>query len=217
MLSFINTYPSSNHQWLFLIPVLLITLAWSLNHSLWRVLFSFIKETSNPDNITSKAKTTNFTSLFLFLNYIFCGVLFFNSYFGDDSLMSFIIISSVLLIIPLFHWLFSLFFSFLTEQRAYFFIYNRHLYYQTCIVGILFFFSSLSFTYFPMYSYQTIIVTLSLLFLLSFLRLTLSSIKAIQTRFSPIYIILYLCTLEILPFIVFYYMYSNDLEALMFT
>jgi hypothetical protein len=209
-----SAFPSSNHQWLYLIPVVLISLAWIFNQSIWREIFGFLSTTSNPSNINSKAKITNFASIFLIANYIVSANLLFHAFNKGTSLNVYLLFTGIIIIVPLVIWLLSKFVMFLTNQRVIFKLHNVHLYYQICFTGMLFFITAVARDFYPEYSLIILIIAVITGVLLNFLRLITSAIRGVQLQFSLFYIILYLCTLEILPFIAFYSALNQQIQGL---
>ena len=185
-----NAFPSSNHQWLYLIPLVLISLAWIFNQSIWREIFGFLSNTSNPANISPKAKITNFASIFLIANFILSGNLFFHSFNKDASLSNYFVFTGLILGVPLFIWLFSKIIMFLTNQRIIFKLHNVHLYYQICFTGFLFYLSAISIDFYPEHSSIILITTLVIGVLLNIIRLIFSLMRGFQLHFSLFNIIL---------------------------
>jgi hypothetical protein len=209
-----NAFPSSNHQWLYLIPVVLISLAWVFNQSIWREIFGFLSSTSNPSNINAKAKITNFASVFLIANYLISANLFFHAFNNGATLNVYFLFTGLIVFIPLIIWFFSTLIMFLTNQRIIFKLHNVHLYYQICYTGMLFFIAAVVRDFYPEYSLIILTIALITAVLLNLFRLIVSAIRGLQLQFSLFYIILYLCTLEILPFIAFYSALNQQIQGL---
>jgi hypothetical protein len=146
-----SAFPSSNHQWLYLIPVILISLARIFNQSIWKEIFGFLSNTSNPSNINAKAKITNFASIFLITNYLISANLFFHAFNNGMTFYGYLYFTAFIILVPLVIWLFSKFVMFLTNQRVIFKLHNVHLYYQICFTGMLFFITAVARNFYPEY------------------------------------------------------------------
>ena len=90
--------------------------------------------------------------------------------------------------------------------------YNHFIFYQ---IGGLIMTPFLLFTHFIPAEFQAITTTICLILvmLLLFIREIQSLQRALKARVSVLYIILYLCTLEILPLVLFYYGFVSKLEG----
>lgn len=198
----IHTFPSSPFQWIFLIPITLISLSWIIDGSLWSTILNYIKNTSASESNLVKVIVHPVSILMLTLNYAVSGILLVHVIKPIDSIWYLSIVISAFIGIPLFLIMCSFLVKSVSVRSNFFSFYISNIYFSITLFGIAFYLASLFYYYIPSYKIEFLIGLISLVFLINLFRIIITLVRAIEFKFSLFYIILYFCTLEILPFIV---------------
>lgn len=198
----IQTFPSSPFQWIFLAPLILLCLSWVIDGSLWTTIQNYLRNTQASESNSVKIVVHPVSILLLTLNYLLSGSILFQVLYSYQSPTQTLIVLIILIGVPIYLIVSSFLIRLISIRSNYFSFYTSNVYFTITLFGILFYIASLVLFYFPQYKIVFLVILISLLILLNLSRVAISFLRAIEFKFSLFYIILYFCTLEILPFIV---------------
>lgn len=198
----IQTFPSSPFQWIFLAPLILLCLSWVIDGSLWTTIQNYLRNTQASESNSVKIVVHPVSILLLTLNYLLSGSILFQVLYSSQSPTQTLIVLIILIGVPIYLIVSSFLIRLISIRSNYFSFYTSNVYFTITLFGILFYIASLVLFYFPQYKIVFLVILISLLILLNLSRVAISFLRAIEFKFSLFYIILYFCTLEILPFIV---------------
>ena len=166
-------------------------------------------------NVQEELKITSFSSFLLTFTYFNCFAIVIsfisNDPHNDFTLLFLVIIFGAMLI----KWLIMFAISFLSQTKAGIqeHVYNHALFFQ---LGGIILTPVLILTHFFPKEWQWTIAICSgvLIIVLIILRDIQSLIRSLKARVNPLYIILYLCTLELLPLVLIIHALANNFEGL---
>ena len=170
-----------------------------------RQLVQNVQEEFKQNNLSSILLTaTYFTSLSALMSF------FLSKSFNEFAAILLVLLIALFLIKGLA--MFSLVFVAQSRSGIYEHFYNHLVFYQ---IGGVVMTIVLIFIHFIPLDYQNIasITLVSFVLLLLFLRELLSLFRALKGRVPPLYIILYLCTLELLPAVLLAHLLVNNLQG----
>jgi hypothetical protein len=198
------------------INLLAIAIAKTTNQSYIKVLFSTaILNRQLLQKTQEELKLGSTSSILLTLTY-FNAIAVLATYIAFDGHgVVALILGGIFILGVLIKWLFMWFVSFLSENRGGIAEHgmNHLIYYQ--VGGIILTPILIISHFFPANLYGIIVVSsIVIVGILILLREIQSLGRAFKARISVLYIILYLCTLEILPLVLLIYAFVNDFNGL---
>lgn len=203
--------------WIFIgLNLIFFAIAKTSNQNYFKILFTTaIINRQLGQNVQEDLKLNSTASILLTVSYFTSlALLISDLVFGEHSIAA-LFIFGILVSLILLKWAVIMSISFVTQTKSGILehIYNHAIFFQ--IGGVLLTFVLFASHFFPeawqVYISIGLVIIIGLLLLLREIQ---SLLRALKARVPVLYIILYLCTLELLPLVVLIYGLSNDLKGL---